>query len=1154
MPAPASETRPRPASARSRRSGTKPVGEPTLWYKDAIIYQAHVKAYCDSNGDGIGDLPGLLTKLDYLQSLGITALWLLPFYPSPQRDDGYDIADYYNIHPSYGTLQDFKNLLKEAHRRGLRVITELVINHTSDQHPWFQRARRAPRGSIERDYYVWNDTPDKYPEVRIIFKDFEPSNWTFDNVAGQYYWHRFFHHQPDLNFDSPHVRRSIFKMLDFWFEMGVDGLRLDAIPYLFEREGTDGENLPETHAYLKELRAHVDRKFPDAMLLAEACQWPEDVVAYFGDGPTGNSCHMAFHFPVMPRMFMALQMEDRYPIIDILEQTPAIPSNCQWAIFLRNHDELTLEMVTDEERDYMYRVYANDPRARINLGIRRRLSPLLGNNRRKIELINILLMSLPGTPIIYYGDEIGMGDNIYLGDRNGVRTPMQWSADRNAGFSRANPQQLFLPVIIDPEYQYEAINVENQERNLSSMLYWMRRVIAMRRRYTAFGRGTTEFLPSDNSKLLTFVRKHGDETILVIVNLSRFAQAVELDLEDYAGTLPRELFSQNVFPRVRAGAPYVLTLGPHGHYWLLLESENAAGPGSPMLPPAGAERPLPSLGDIPGGWLDLMAAAVRTRLERAVLPGYLPACRWFRSKSRRIASVNIARALPLADDAPDAARLLWLTVSYGQGLPETYLLPAAIARGEPAARLRAERPRAVLAALGEDAVLFDATYDPAFQSALLAFVAGRGRSRGENGGELLGVPGKALKGLLDGTKPGALTSHLLGAEQSNSAVLYEDRLFLKLYRLVEEGENPDIELTRFLTERRDFAHVPPFAGVLEFRPAPGSAPVANGGREPQVVALLQGAVAAESDGWTLTVDSAARYFERVLEAHADAAPPAPGADTGARLMDADFARMPEAIQTLVGAVYPERAALLGQRTGELHLALASDDTDPAFRPEPFNLMYQRSLLQSLHVSQRRALMTVRRVLPGMDEATRGEVEALLSREKEMAAVPTAVLRTGRVLEAMKTRVHGDYHLGQVLFTGKDFTLIDFEGEPARPMGERKLKRCPLVDVAGMVRSFHYAAHGALLLGKVNALPEVAAALRPWAELWYRLVSGSFLRAYVAAVAGAQPAFVPTDPADFDALLRAFLLDKAVYEVGYEVNNRPAWLPIPLRGVSEVLGG
>ena len=522
----------------------------SLWYKDAIIYQAHVKAFADSNGDGIGDFGGLMTKLDYLQSLGVTAVWLLPFYPSPLRDDGYDIADYYNVNPQYGTLGDFRAFLKEAHARGLRVITELVINHTSDQNPWFQRARRAPRGSVERDFYVWTDHTDLYKDARIIFKDFEPSNWTWDAVAGQHYWHRFFHHQPDLNFDNPTVREEVLKVFRFWLEMGVDGLRLDAIPYLFERDGTNCENLPETHAYLKDLRASVEKEFPDAMLLAEACQWPEDVVAYFGDG---DSCHMAFHFPVMPRLFMALQMEDRYPVVDIMEQTPAIPAACQWAIFLRNHDELTLEMVTDEERDYMYRMYAADQRARINLGIRRRLAPLLGNNRRKIELLNILLFSMPGTPIIYYGDELAMGDNIYLGDRNGVRTPMQWSADRNAGFSRANPQQLYFPIIIDPEYHYESINVENQERNLSSLLNWTRRVTALRRRYQAFGRGTMEFITSDNTKVLTFLRRYEDEIILVVVNLSRFAQAVELDLERVCG-----------HPAARAFQPEQISQDPRG--------------------------------------------------------------------------------------------------------------------------------------------------------------------------------------------------------------------------------------------------------------------------------------------------------------------------------------------------------------------------------------------------------------------------------------------------------------------------------------------------------------------------------------------------------------------------------------------------------------
>src|SRR6516225_1212953 len=533
-----------------------------LWFKDAIIYELHVKTFHDSNADGIGDFRGLIQKLDYLQELGVTAIWLLPFYPSPLRDDGYDIADYCDVNPNFGTLDDFRAFLAEAHKRGLRVITELVINHTSDQNPWFQKSRRATRGSPDREFYVWSDTPEKYSETRVIFKDFETSNWTWDPLAKAYYWHRFYSHQPDLNFDNPAVHEAVEKVCDYWLGMGVDGLRLDAVPYLYEREGTNCENLPETHAYLKRLRAHVDQKFPGRLLLAEANQWPEDAVAYFGNG---DESHMNFHFPLMPRMFMALQMEDRFPIIDILEQTPPIPDNCQWAMFLRNHDELTLEMVTDEERDYMWRVYANDPHARINLGIRRRLAPLLANNRRKIELLNALLFSMPGTPIIYYGD------NIYLGDRNGCRTPMQWSPDRNAGFSHANPQQLHLPVIIDPEYHYEAINVENQQKNLSSLLWWMRRVIAMRKNFKAFSRGLIEFLYPENAKVLAFLRRYEDETVLGVVNLSRFSQFVELDLSKFAGHVPMEVFSRNLFRPIRKSR-YVITLGPHAYYWFALHA------------------------------------------------------------------------------------------------------------------------------------------------------------------------------------------------------------------------------------------------------------------------------------------------------------------------------------------------------------------------------------------------------------------------------------------------------------------------------------------------------------------------------------------------------------------------------------------------------
>jgi maltose alpha-D-glucosyltransferase / alpha-amylase len=537
------------------------------WYQDAIIYQVHVRSFSDSDGDGIGDFQGLTSKLDYLQALGVTALWLMPFYPSPLRDDGYDTSDYTDIHPSYGTLRDFKRFLREAHRRGLRVITELVLNHTSDQHPWFQRARHAPPGSPERDFYVWSDTPERYTEARIIFKDFEQSNWSWDPVAKAYFWHRFYSHQPDLNYDNPAVFRAMTRAIDFWLGMGVDGLRLDAVPYLFEREGTNCENLPETHEALRRLRQHIDRRHEDRMLLAEANQWPEDAVAYFGQG---DECHMAFHFPVMPRLFMAVRMEDRFPIVDILAQTPAIPETAQWAIFLRNHDELTLEMVTDEERDYMYRVYAADPAARINLGIRRRLAPLLGNHRRRIELLNGLLFALPGTPIIYYGDEIGMGDNIYLGDRNGVRTPMQWSPDRNAGFSAANPQRLYLPIITDPEYHYEAVNVDAQQTNQHSLLWWMRRLIALRKQHPAFGRGTLEFLSPRNRAVLACIRRHPEETLLIVVNLSRYVQYAELDLGAFQGQTPMELFGRVAFPTV-GDRPYLLTLAPHTFFWFALE-------------------------------------------------------------------------------------------------------------------------------------------------------------------------------------------------------------------------------------------------------------------------------------------------------------------------------------------------------------------------------------------------------------------------------------------------------------------------------------------------------------------------------------------------------------------------------------------------------
>jgi maltose alpha-D-glucosyltransferase/alpha-amylase len=536
-----------------------------LWYKDAIIYQVHVRTFRDSNDDGIGDFRGLAEKLDYLQELGVNALWLMPFFPSPLRDDGYDISDYRSVHPSYGTLDDFKKFLVAAHERGIRVIVEMVLNHTSDQHPWFQESRSS-RDNPRRDWYVWSETDTRYRGVRIIFLDTEMSNWARDPISKSYYWHRFFSHQPDLNYDNPAVREEMWSVMQFWLDMGVDGFRLDAVPYLVEREGTSCENLPETHAVLKEVRSKLDQHYPGRMLLAEANQWPADLRPYFGEG---DEFHMAFHFPIMPRMFMGLKLEDRKPIIDILQQTPAIPEQCQWCLFLRNHDELTLEMVTDIERDYMYDAYAGDKAMRLNLGIRRRLAPLLDNDRRRVELMTGMLMSLPGTPIIYYGDEIGMGDNVHLGDRNGVRTPMQWDGGWNAGFSAADPENLYSPLILNPVYGYTAVNVYSQKRSGHSLLAWTKRIISARKSTQVFGRGSIEFLHPANHRVLAYVRQLKNETVLVVNNLSSSAQAVELDLRRYKGNILVEMFGRNIFPRI-GDLPYLLTMGPYQFYWFRL--------------------------------------------------------------------------------------------------------------------------------------------------------------------------------------------------------------------------------------------------------------------------------------------------------------------------------------------------------------------------------------------------------------------------------------------------------------------------------------------------------------------------------------------------------------------------------------------------------
>jgi maltose alpha-D-glucosyltransferase/alpha-amylase len=1128
---------------RRKTEGTVLLADDPLWYQDAVIYELHVRAFADSNGDGIGDFPGLMGKLDYLQDLGVTALWLLPFYPSPLRDDGYDIADYTTVHPAYGTLADFKAVLQAAHRRGLRIITELVLNHTSDQHPWFQRARRAEPGSPWREFYVWSETPKKYPEARIIFKDFEPSNWTWDPVAGAYYWHRFYSHQPDLNYDNPEVHRAVRNVLDFWLGLGIDGLRLDAVPYLYEREGTHCENLPPTHACLKELRRHVDKRFRNRMLLAEANQWPEDAVAYFG---AGDECHMAFHFPLMPRLFMGLRMEDRFPILDILQQTPAIPPSCQWALFLRNHDELTLEMVTDEDRDYMYRLYAQDPQARINLGIRRRLAPLLENHRAKIELLCGLLLSLPGTPVIYYGDEIGMGDNIYLGDRNGVRTPMQWSAERNAGFSRANPQRLYLPVIIDPEYHYEALNVEAQHNNPHSLLWWMRRLIALRRRYRTFGRGSLEFIPANNPKVLAFVRRYsetgpgpaerdggGEDCLLVVANLSRLVQCVELDLSAFLGRVPMEMRGRTSFPPIGA-QPYFLTLGAHAFYWFSLEAPRVTGP---VLP---REAELPSL-EVAGTWDEIVHGSARQALED-VLPVYLKRCPWFQEKTRQTEAALVLETIPVAYDSA-LAHVALIRVEYTEGESETYVLPLAFATGADAERVRQDLSQAVIARLtvrprrvrdanrSEPGYLYDPLGDKPFARGLLEAIARQRRFK-RAGGELRAVALPALRQFYDPEVP-CPEPALLPAEQRNTAVVFDQSLILKVYRRIEEGTHPALEVGRFLRERATFHQVPAVAGMLEY---------GRGWGQVMILATLEEFVPNQGDAWRYTLDALSRYYEHALTRQpAEADLPLPRKP----LLELVEEELPLAARDMLGS-YLEGARLLGQRTAEFHVALASATDDSAFTPEPFSTLYQRSLYQSLRGQARQALEMLRKHLPGLPESARELAQELLGREEELLHRARRIFR--HPITALRIRCHGDFHLGHVLYTGKDFVLIDVEGNSHRPFSDRRRKRSPLRDVADMLRSFHYAAFAAAHNGPLRQ--DEAPTLKPWMHFWHQWVSVTFLQAYLAVAA--SDTFLPASRSDRGVLLSYYLLKRAANELRADLASRSERVEVPLQGLLQLL--
>src|SRR5258708_2624192 len=1100
-----------------------------LWYKDAVIYEAHVRAFFDSNNDGIGDFRGLTDKLDYLEGLGINALWILPFYPSPLRDDGYDIADYEGVHPGYGTVEDVDRFIDEAHKRGVRVITELVINHTSDQHPWFQAARRAPAGSPERDFYVWSETKQKYQGVRIIFTDTETSNWSWDDTAKAYYWHRFFHHQPDLNFDNPLVLDAVFKTMRFWLDRGVGGLRLDAVPYLIEREGTICENLEETHAILRKIRQAMDESYANRMLIAEANQWPADVRPYFGNG---DECHMAFNFPLMTRMFMALRQEDRHPITEIVRQTPDIPENCQWGLFLRNHDELTLEMVTDEERDYMYQAYAADPRMRINVGIRRRLAPLVENSRRQIELLHSLLFSLPGTPVIYYGDEIGMGDNIYLGDRKGVRTPMQWTGDRNAGFSRTDPARLFAPVIMDPVYGYQSVNVEAQERSPFSLLNWMKRMIALRKQFKVFGRGTLEFLPAANRKILAYVRRHGDELVLCIATLSRAVQPVELNLSAYAGMTPLEMLGLTEFPKI-GQLPYFLTLPPYYFYWFRLQL--APAPVTALRAPE-TVAPVEALPAFFMGvaWDTLLDGNVRTLIERESLVPFLQRQRWFGGKAR---AVRAARFLDwgLLRKGQHPIFVTIVAVDYEEGPPERYPVPLAIVAGSAADAVVSSTPQLAPARVTgpRQGVVIDGTADDLFGQVLMDTLDAEASVRTKRGTART----RRTAAFQELRGEGALATKRLASEQSNTSIAYGERLIVKLFRRVEHGPNPDVEIGEQLTTRTSFRRAPRVAASIEYQAA--GEPAAH-------LAVAQQFVSSQADGWSHALGELRRYYDEVTLRGAPDRDllPAP------RMFDPAAAPTPPAICDLTGP-YIDSAQLLGRRTAELHLALAGDTTTEAFAPEPWTqddiarvvadaaaqIARARGLLESEQIAiPTDAVVAARELIARADAALHERYDP------RSGSVPVGTVA--------RIRIHGDYHLGQVLWAEGDFYILDFEGEPARPLDERRRKESPLKDVADMLRSFSYAAYAALFAHTAGRGGEFER-VEPWAHAWQRWTGAAFLKGYLA-VAGAA-GFLPADPGPRAALLDLFLLDKALYELNYELNNRPDWARIPLRGLSEWLG-
>jgi maltose alpha-D-glucosyltransferase / alpha-amylase len=1083
-----------------------------LWYKDAVIYELHIKAYADANGDGIGDFRGLTQHLDHVQSLGVNTIWLLPFYPSPQRDDGYDVADYEDVHPSYGTLDDFRAFVIEAHRRGLRVITELVVNHTSDQHPWFQAARRAPKGSPERDFYVWSDDNTLYSGTRIIFTDTEKSNWTWDEVAGQYFWHRFFSHQPDLNFDNPAVLEAVLKTMEFWLEMGVDGFRLDAIPYLIERDGTSNENLRETHTVIKAIRTRIEEKFPGRLLLAEANMWPEDVREYFGDG---DECQMAYHFPLMPRMYMAIAQEDRHPVVEILAQTPEIPDRCQWAVFLRNHDELTLEMVTSKERDYMYKMYASDARARINLGIRRRLAPLLENDRARIELMNGMLLSMPGTPVLYYGDEIGMGDNIFLGDRDGVRTPMQWTSDRNGGFSRADPQRLYLPPIQDPIYGFEAVNVEVQAREPSSLMNWTKRLLAVRSASHAFGRGQFTMLHPGNRKVLSYVREHQDDVILCVFNVSRVAQPVELELSPWRGRVPVEMMGRSAFPPI-GEHPYLLTLPAYGFFWFRLSLD--------AEPPQWHTERMPAE-DLPvlvlfDGWNSFfrarvvpwrmgMAEKTRAQFERDLMPQFMLRQRWYAAKSETLSRSNLTAHAML--EARGSQWLLGLFDTEGSSEAARYFVPLAIAFED----VDEERTRTLLpiavAKVRQQAtmgVLADAMGDVSFCRTLIDAIGGR-RQLAAEGGNIRCIPSAAFGEVVGDALQGPLDLQRL-TTSSNSVSLLGERLFLKCYRHVRAGISPEVEMGRFLTDVVHYRNCVPVAGSVEFESSDGQV---------WCLALLQALVVNQGDAWNLAVAQLSRLLE--LRSGLD-----------------DVA--PEDLSAMA-----ERLQILARRIAELHVALAKSTGIAEFEPEPITAGDLTAWSAAVREEFTRTFTLLRQRSAGLSAPLATLATHVDSLQERLLARIDRVARTAP--RGLKTRLHGDLHLQQILVAQDDFLIIDFEGEPQRTMAERRAKHSALRDVAGMLRSFDYARHTALHQTAQGGVE--LEQLAPLARQWEQRMRQAFVHTYCETVVAAG---LYADAADFKearALLDMFELEKALYELRYELDNRPDWVAVPLSGIA-----